>query len=188
MEERRIEHNQIVPIEEWVPRHHYDAVKAIPWRYVLVLDNPALYACGIVIFPMKPPRWLYTRNRSSFLQLHKKADSFLRSHKGTLNNKTSGRKMWPAYIQYGNPDIAWLFCKAKSAYVPIQASYLNLILFMYEDAYFTYHGANQPIIIRSNLYIHRAVTKTSTVGLIREYKVDTTNLPFRVPIDLKWFN
>lgn len=187
MEEKRIENNQIVPIEEWVPTRHYDAIRAVSWRYALVLDNPALCACGIVIFPMSPPHWLHIRNKESFLDIHWKADSFLRRHKGSRDNRVSGRRMKAAYIQYGNPDIAWLFCKAKSAYVPIQASYLNLILYMYEDAFFSYHGAGRPIIIHSSIHLRRAVTKTNTVGLIREYKVDTTNLPFRVPIDLKWF-
>lgn len=180
-----MEHGQVVHISEWNPLLHYEAIRIIPWRYIRVRGKPVLYAPGVVIFQRNMPSWMAPRNSESEPDIQKKVDGYFKQYKKARSANT-GFRLDATHIQYGNPDIAWIYSERRGFHIPIQASYLNLIWFMYSDAWFNFTRAGRPILIRSS-QSSRKIIDSNIIGIIREYTVAKDNLPFRVPVGFKWF-
>ena len=176
----------MVPFEEWGPLYSKDQANAMKWRYMYVMGRKAFSTEGAVILAQTKPTWLDVLDAKVKTLRDIKVEATFRKHNKERLGPL-GKQLIPYCIQTGNPDIAWLYAPSKDYYVPIQAGFLAVAVAIYGRAvFFSFRRARYPIWVRAESS-NRRIMKNNIVGMVREYRVDKTKLPFRVPVEFCWF-
>jgi hypothetical protein len=176
----------MIPYEDWDFKLSRDQANALKWRYMYILRKKAFTTRGAVILAQKKPSW-FTVGESRVDPKRDVVVGILFKKHNKVRTGCLGTTLVPFCIQKGNPDIAWLYSEVKDYYVPIQAAFLAVIIAVYgKSFYFTFRRAKAPIWVRSESS-NRRIMRNNIVGIVREYRVDKTKLPFRVPVEFCWF-
>ena len=176
----------MIPFDDWSPLYSKDQANALKWRDMYVKGRKAFSTKGAVILGQGKPQWLdLAEARMKNPRDAKIEFLFKKYNKARVGHL--GKHLVPFCIQPGNPDIVWLYASSKDYYLPIQAGFLSVAVAIYgRGVFFSFRKAGYPIWVRAETSTRR-ILKNNIVGMVREYRVDKTKLPFRVPVEFCWF-
>lgn len=143
------------------------------WIKYTVLNRTMYKTRGLALFIDELPHWFHASNVITLTDYQKRIHRLFNKYRKCTPNL--GLLLIPKYIEYGNPDIAWLYCEKRNFYVPVQAAFLSLLICVYGVVTFYYRKPKRSIWVRAPRYM-RSPMRSDVVGLIREYRVEDAKL------------
>jgi len=168
-----VANSSLVPISEWKYQESYDAAAAMRWTKLTVLGRDMYHTNGMVLFMDSPPRWLRTMAILPQSRIEKQLHGLFSKYRTATANL--GLLLTPTFVEFGNPDIVWLWSKTKNFYVPVQAAFIALALGMYREVTLYFSKPRKGMWIRAPKY-NRSPMRSGVVGMLREYRVEEPSL------------